>query len=121
MHELSMIRRVLEMAFDVSEAHERRPIRGITLEIGVLQQVMPDALEFAFEAATRGTRAEGARLEWRIVPLEVLCQNCEMRYTPENEFWSCPACGGVRAAALRGNELNLVQVELLDASPGENP
>lgn len=116
-----MIQRVLELAFGVSEAHERRPIRGITIEIGVLQQIMPAALEFAFEAVTRGTPAEGARLEWRMVPLEVRCRACDLHYTPPGDFWVCPRCASARATPVRGNELNLLQVELLDTGMGEDP
>jgi hydrogenase nickel incorporation protein HypA/HybF len=116
-----MIQRVLEMALTVSEEHEQRPIRGITMEIGQLRHMVPSALEFAFEAATQGTRAEGAAFEWKLIPLEVLCQVCETRYEPENEFWLCPQCGSPRGVPTRGDELNLVEVELADSATGEAP
>ncbi len=121
MHELSMIKRVLEIAWDVSAQHGERPIRGITMEIGALQQIVPEALAFAFEAATTGTPAEGARLEWRLIPLEVLCSTCEAHYEPSSPFWVCPCCGNTRGVPVRGDELNVVEVELLDSSTGENP
>ena len=116
-----MIQRVLDLAFGVSETHERRPIRAITIEIGVLQQILPSALELAFEAVTRGTPAEGARLEWRVVPLELRCRACDLSYMPLGDFWVCPRCACARATPVHGNELNLIQVELLDASPGDDP
>ena len=119
MHELSMIKRVLEIALDVSAQHDNLPICGITLEIGVLQRIVPEALDFAFEAATTGTPVEGARLEWRLVPLEVLCDTCETRYEPSSPFWVCPHCGNTRGVPVRGDELNVVGVELLDSSLGE--
>ena len=121
MHELSMIKRVLEIAYDVSAQHDNRPIRGITMEIGALQQIVPEALGFAFEAATTGTRADGAHLAWRLIPVEVLCKTCETHYEPSSFFWVCPHCGNTRGVPVRGNELNVVEVELLDSSLGEVP
>ena len=60
MHELALTREIVAIVCEA--AHDRRVCK-VTLEIGRLSCVMPEALEFCFEAVTQGTLAEGARLD----------------------------------------------------------
>ncbi len=46
------------------------------MRVGEMAPVVPEALEFCFDAATRGTLAEGARLEIIRVPLMADCRDC---------------------------------------------
>ncbi len=60
MHELALTREIVAI---VCEAARDRRVHKVTLEIGRLTCVMPEAIEFCFEAVARGTLAEGARLD----------------------------------------------------------
>jgi hydrogenase nickel incorporation protein HypA/HybF len=62
MHELSITREILRI---VCEAARDRRIYTVTLEIGTLSCVSPEAVEFCFNVAAQGTPAEGARLDIR--------------------------------------------------------
>jgi hydrogenase nickel insertion protein HypA len=63
MHELSLCEGILQV---IEEQHRNEAftrVRTLWLEIGALAGVEPDALRFGFDVVTRGSVAEGARLE----------------------------------------------------------
>ncbi len=60
MHELSIMQSALSLALDQARQAGAARVHTIRLRIGALSGVVPDALEFAFEALTPGTMAEGA-------------------------------------------------------------
>lgn len=60
MHELALTREIVAI---VCGAADNRRVHKVTLEIGRLSGVMPEAIEFCFEAVAQGTLAEGARLD----------------------------------------------------------
>ncbi len=62
MHELSLTREIVRI---VCDAAQHRRIYTVTLEIGTLSCVSPEAIAFCFEAVAQGTLAEGARLDIR--------------------------------------------------------
>jgi hydrogenase nickel incorporation protein HypA/HybF len=62
MHELALTREIV--AIVCGAAHDRR-VHKVTLEIGRRSGVMPEAIEFCFEAVAQGTLAAGAQLAIR--------------------------------------------------------
>ena len=62
MHELGISRNIVAI---VADAARGRRVRRITLEIGALSGVVPEAIEFAFDLAAEGTPAAGAVLDIR--------------------------------------------------------
>ncbi len=62
MHELSLTRDIVGI---VCQAAGNRRVLQVTLEIGELAAIAPEAIEFCFEAVVQGTLAEGARLNIR--------------------------------------------------------
>jgi len=99
---------------DISEQHGGLKIDTIRLEVGAMRNIVPQALEFAFMAASQGTRAESAKLEWKEMPVVVLCRNCQERYKPDSDFWVCPSCGLRSGAVVQGDELILTSIELCE-------
>lgn len=114
MHEFSLIESVLRTALQVAEEHGGARIERVSLRIGALQQVVPDALTFAYDAAVTGTLAEGSVLDWEAVPARVACAGCGKEYEPDDVFWLCPACGAQGGEVREGDELLLTSVELRD-------
>ena len=65
MHELSIMQSALNQALREARRAGAARVHQIRLRIGVLSGVVPDALQFAFEALTPGTAAEGAAADDR--------------------------------------------------------
>ncbi len=111
MHEASIMQSALEEA----ERHARErgctAIHLVRLRVGALSGVVPDALEFAFEALKAGTMAAGARLEIEAVPARAFCQVCQREFTLEDAVFPCPTCGGWESELQQGRELELTRLE----------
>ncbi|MBP8130117.1 MAG: hydrogenase maturation nickel metallochaperone HypA [Candidatus Hydrogenedentes bacterium] len=122
MHELSIVENVLQRVLTIADEHGGLPVSCVKLSIGALQQVDPDLLAFAFQAAVAGTLAERAALEWRVTPARVACPSCGTCFQPDDLFWACPACAAAGGRVLAGDELVLDAVELEEAEqPREEP
>jgi hydrogenase nickel incorporation protein HypA/HybF len=111
MHELSIAEAVADIALRHADG---RPVQVVELKIGHLRQVVPSALEFAFELVADGTLLEGAELRMEEVPAEGVCRTCGAA-TPLPEFpLCCRDCGGFDVEVTRGEELLVDSLELQD-------
>ncbi len=112
MHELSIMESALSLALDQAKQAGAHKVHWIRLRIGRLSGVIPDALEFAFEALTPGTMAEGADLKIEDVPARFWCQGCGREFEADDLFAECPQCGKPSADLRSGRELELAAVEI---------
>lgn len=116
MHEFSLVQNILSTALGLAEENGGAPIERIVVDIGALQQVVPEALTFAFEAARAGTLASEAQLEWHeVVPL-IECPTCSRQYETAEVFWACPDCGSPGGRAIKGDELILRSILLKETA-----
>src|SRR5262249_60815606 len=102
----------LELAREHAAREGASRIHRITLRVGALAGVVPEALEFAFDVVTRGTSAEGAVLEVERVPVVCACAGCGVEFMPDAAFFVCPTCGRPSADVRGGAELELIRLEV---------
>jgi hydrogenase nickel incorporation protein HypA/HybF len=108
-HELSIAAAILEIT--TRNAGDSR-VTAVRVRVGHLRQVVPSALEFAFELCAHGTPAEGAVLELEEVPAAVACRACGEAAELEGFPLACPACGGLEVDVIGGEELLVESLEL---------
>ena len=109
MHELSLVQGVV----DICEQHSGgRRVLEVTLEIGALSGVVPEALEFCFEAAAKETLLEGAKLIINRVPATGFCTVCGVVSKMETYFDSCPCCGALGLDLSSGDEMRVKDLEV---------
>jgi hydrogenase nickel incorporation protein HypA/HybF len=109
MHELSIAQAIVGIA--AQHAAGRRVYR-VELKVGHLRQVVPSALEFAFELVAQGTPLEGAELQIAEVPAVGLCRQCGTESALDGFPFRCEACGGLDLTVIRGEELLVHSLEL---------
>ena len=112
MHELSIMQSALSLALDQARQAGAGRVHTITLRIGALSGVVPDALEFAFEALTPGTLAEGARLAIEPVPARFWCATCTREFQSDDMFAECPDCHSLSGELRAGREMELASLEI---------
>lgn len=112
MHEVSLIQNVLELAEEQACFLRATRIHGITLRVGHLAGVEPQALMFAFDVVTAGTIAEGAALQIESVPVVCYCGGCGKEFAPQDFIFACPGCGVLSRDVRAGHELELTSVEV---------
>jgi hydrogenase nickel incorporation protein HypA/HybF len=109
MHELSITQSVVEIC--EKNAGGRR-VLAVTLELGELSGIVPDAVEFCFEACTKGTLLEGARLIINRVAPKGTCRECGSEFPVNAYYDSCPSCGGYTVELMRGEEMRVKELEV---------
>jgi hydrogenase nickel incorporation protein HypA/HybF len=112
MHELSLAESVVRIACRHAAG---RPVARVELKIGHLRQVVPSALEFAFELVAQGTPVEGAELVLEEVPAAGRCRRCGGESELPGFPLACAACGSLDVELLRGEELLVDALEIEDA------
>ncbi len=115
MHELSIIQNVVEIAERaVIEAGASR-VEAVYMRVGVLSGVVRDALEFAYDVATKETLLEGSRLVVEEVPIVLYCADCGAeRVLDDIRNIRCPACGAATVNIVQGRELEIESIEVTD-------
>ncbi len=112
MHEVGIMENTLSIALQQAERERARQIHKLSMRIGPLSGVVPEALEFAFEVLARGTMAEGATLEVERVPIVCFCSACRSEFRPGDFFCECPQCQTPSVEVRQGRELELTSVEV---------
>ena len=111
MHEMSITQGIIDLCLE--HAGGRR-VRSIDVEIGELSSVVPEAIEFCFEACSLETLLEGARLTIIRTPGAGYCLECRQE-TPLTELYgSCCHCGSSRVSIIAGEELRVREIEVDD-------
>jgi hydrogenase nickel incorporation protein HypA/HybF len=109
MHELSIAQSIVAVA----ERHAAgRTVTAVEVKVGHIRQVVPSALEFAFELSTKETCLEGAALRIEEVPAAGRCRACRAESVFEQFPLACSACGGLDVEITAGEELLLDSLEL---------
>ncbi|MEB3170296.1 MAG: hydrogenase maturation nickel metallochaperone HypA [Synechococcaceae cyanobacterium] len=110
MHELSLMEEVRRLALAEIARQGGGRLRALTLRVGTLAGVDPEALRFAFTVLMEEEPTAGATLTLEPVPATALCQPCGVPFACPDGLIPCPSCGAISAALLGGRELELVSL-----------
>jgi hydrogenase nickel incorporation protein HypA/HybF len=108
MHEMSLAVNIVELVSEKAQGAGGGKITSVELEAGKLSGVMVKALRFCFDAASRNTPAEGARLEVREIDGLGNCLDCGCSFALDSLLGQCPQCGGYAVETVQGKELKVV-------------
>ena len=103
---------LLQLVEDGARQNAASAVKAVWLEIGALAQVEVDALRFCFDAVTRGTLAEGARLEIVATPGAAWCMPCGERVAIERIGDPCPQCGSHQLQVVQGEAMRVREIEV---------
>lgn len=112
MHELGITRNIVAI---VGDAAAGRRVRRITLAIGKLSGVMPDAVRFCFDLVVEGTPVQGAALEIVEPAGRARCRDCAAEFDAA-VLWAACGCGSRNLHWLGGEELLVRSIELEEAA-----
>ncbi len=111
MHELAITQGIIELC----QGHAvGRRVLSVDVEIGELGSVVPDAIQFCFEACSRGTELEGAVLTIVRVPGRGSCNTCGAEMRLESLYDPCVSCGAYGVIVTAGEEMRVREIEVAD-------
>jgi hydrogenase nickel incorporation protein HypA/HybF len=112
MHEMSLAEGVLQLIEDAAHEQEFEKVTTVWLEIGQLSGVEIEAMKFCFDAVTRDSIAEGAKLEIIALPGVGWCMECSMAVPMSEVFGECPQCGSHQMQVTGGTEMRVKELEV---------
>ena len=113
MHEMGITVSVVEAVRERMEREGASTIKEVRLRVGKLTALEPLALSFCFDAVSRGTPLEGARLLIEEVAVRGRCRGCATEFVMEGYLLEpCPRCGGANILRLSGTELEIVSIDV---------
>jgi hydrogenase nickel incorporation protein HypA/HybF len=115
MHELSIAISIVEHVEAAAAAEPNAAITVVHVRVGAYSGVIPQALRFAWDVATEGTKLAGSTLAIDEVGAAAYCPACDAERELPDLRLVCPACGGPTPRLVRGKELDLLSVELDDS------
>ena len=115
MHEIGIAQQIVEIAEESARAQSAKSISKISLRIGAMSGVVPEALDFAFESVKLNTLASNADLEVEYIDMVCLCENCNLEFESKDNFGIalCPLCGMASGNIIRGNEMDVISIEVI--------
>jgi hydrogenase nickel incorporation protein HypA/HybF len=87
-------------------------VYSVTLDIGQLEAVVPEALDFAFEALREGTEFANTTMIQNVIPARGRCRECGTEQRRETLYDPCVECGGFGFELLTGKGLVISQMEV---------
>lgn len=107
MHELGITQNIVSIAVEHARGAK---VQRVSLEIGKLSAVMPEAIRFCFDVCSQGTLVEGAELEIIEIPGLARCRQCGTEVPLDIPFGVC-TCGSTDLQILQGEELKIKELE----------
>ena len=118
MHELSVAQALVNQVCVIALAERAEHVETVTLSVGALSGIDPEALKMAFPLAAEGTAAHDATLVIETVRAAGTCRGCGNAVEPDFPFLICPQCGSTDVELLVGRELSITSLEVVC---GEEP
>ena len=112
MHELAITESILEITLRHAGQAQVTRVTDLYLVIGQLSSIVDDSIQFYWDIISKDTPAEGAKLHFRRLPVELVCLSCGRRYTPVGEDFACPDCHSEQIKVVAGEEFFLESIEV---------
>lgn len=114
MHETSLAYSILEIVDEQCRGQNFTTVDSITVRLGKATGVLPESLQFAFDALKEPTVAKGATMTIEIVPVGGRCRSCQKEFDlPDAQFiFACPLCGSKEFEISRGREMEISEMEM---------
>lgn len=108
MHELGITQSVVAI---VAERAQGQKVLRVTLEVGKLAGLLPEAIRFCFDICSQGTPVQGALLQIIEPEGRGHCDACGAEAVLHVPLGRCPACGTPALRVVAGTELKIKEME----------
>ena len=107
MHEISLLENVREILEQEAVKQGFSKVNKVTLEIGALSCIEPDALRFGFDVVMQDSIASAAELSIEILTAIGQCQHCHQQMQMQSLQQLCQFCGKYGVSLLQGNSMKI--------------
>lgn len=114
MHELGVVFHIMDSLEKVAQENNVERIQSVTVEVGEVSTVIPHYLTDCWKWAIR-KKPLLTDCTMKIDTLKAVtwCDGCQQEYETVAHGKICPCCGSENTWLLRGNELNIKEIEVI--------
>jgi hydrogenase nickel incorporation protein HypA/HybF len=116
MHELQVTQLMLNVVLEHARKNQVQKILTVHLEIGKLKDFEQEWIQQYFDYLSKGTPAEGAKLQIQWIPVMLQCSACSHSFEVDVKQLAevrCPECGDKQCSMTSGREYRVKQIEVL--------
>ena len=112
MHELGVVFHMVDILEDVAREQDLTVISKVVVDLGEVSGVITEFFDDAWTwACNRSDLLRGAELEICQIDAVTVCNACGKTYGTVAHGRICPHCGSADTELLRGNELEIREIE----------
>ena len=113
MHELGIVFYIIRDVKQVAEENHVDHVSAVVMDIGEVSTIVPGYLTDCWRwAADREDLLRGCELKVNTIPAVTHCDACGRDYPTVAHGKTCPHCGSGQTWLLRGNEVEIKEIEV---------
>ena len=113
MHELGIVFYIIRDVKQAAEENGVEKVSGVVMNIGEVSTIVPEYLLDCWRwAADKEDMLRGCELKINIIPAVTYCEACGKEYPTVRHGKICPHCGSESTYLLRGNEVEIKEIEV---------
>ena len=115
MHELSVTESILNIVLKHAQTNKAEKVLAIGLRIGELSELVGECIQHYFDYLSKGTIAEGAKLDIERSPIIFQCSECQDTFQvslSDTKDFACPQCHGVKVTMKSGREFYIKDITI---------
>jgi hydrogenase nickel incorporation protein HypA/HybF len=116
MHELPVTKSICDIVLRHAASNDATRVLSVTLEIGALSDLQREWLQRYFDHLSRGTVAEGARLDIDRVPAVFRCKGCQQSFevlSLVDGGLACRQCQSENVILVSGGQYMVKRIEVI--------
>lgn len=113
MHELGIVFYIIRDVKKAAQEHGVEKVSAVVMNIGEVSTIVPEYLMDCWRwAADKEDLLRGAELRFHILPAVTYCEDCQKEFGTVAHGKICPHCGSEHTYLLRGNEVEIKEIEV---------
>lgn len=114
MHELGVVKHVIDVLKDIAKEQNLSKIGSVTLEIGEVSLIIPEYITDCWQYyKKKEALILDAELKVEILPAVTICEDCNKTYETVKYGKTCPFCKSGNTHLVSGNEFIIKEIEAI--------
>lgn len=114
MHELGVVKYIIDVLSDIAKENDLSIIGSVTLEIGEVSGIIPEYITDCWQYyRKKEPLIDSAELKVEILPAVTICEDCNKTYETVKYGKICPFCNSGNTHLVSGNEFIIKEIEAI--------
>lgn len=113
MHELGIVFYIIKDVKQAAAENQVDHVSAVVMNIGEVSTIVPEYLIDCWKwAVAKEPMLTGCELKINLIPAVTRCEDCGKEYETVSHGKTCPYCKGTNTFLLRGNEVEIKEIEV---------